>query len=52
MSRKNRNARSIQHNQRNFSRDLISRPPQGQLTMNEIPIPATGKIACDTKCSY
>ena len=52
MSRKNRNARSIQHSQRNFSRDLISRPPQGQLTMNEIPIPATGKIACDTKCSY
>ena len=52
MSRKNRNARSVQHNQRSFSRSLISQPVQGQLTMNEVPIPATGKIACDAKCSY
>ena len=52
MSRKNRNARSVIHTQRNFSRNLISQPVQGQLTMNEVPIPATGKIACDAKCSY
>ena len=52
MSRKNRNARSVIHTHRNFSRNLISQPVQGQLTMNEVPIPATGKIACDAKCSY
>ena len=52
MSRKNRNARSVQHSRRNYSRDLISQPVQGQLAMNEVPIPATGRIVCDTKCSY
>ena len=52
MSRKNKNARSVIHTQRNFNRDLISQPLQGQMTMNEMPIPATGKITCDAKCSY
>ena len=52
MSRKNRNARNVTHSHKTFSRSLISKPVEGQLTMNEVPIPATGKIACDAKCSY
>ena len=58
MSRKNKNARSIQRNQQSFGRSLISQPVQsarsvqGQLAMAEVPVPATGKIACDASCSY
>ena len=52
MSRKNKNARSVQRSQRSFGRGLISQPVQGQVAMNEVPIPATGKIACDASCSY
>ena len=42
MSRKNRNARSVIHTQRKFNRNLISQSLQGHMTMNEVPIPATG----------
>lgn len=52
MSRKNRNARSVNHSHKTFSRSLISQQVEGQLTMNELPAPAMGRIACDTKCSY
>ena len=52
MSRKNRNAHNVIHTQRNFSTNQIMQPVRGQLTMNEIPVPATGRIACDARCSY
>ena len=49
MSRKNKNARSVIHTQRNFSRNFISQPVQGQLTMNEVPVPATGTLARESE---